>query len=80
MAGIKGNFYHANGSNIQVIDDVSIINSTIGGIKILSGTAVPTVATLAPRGSLYSCTGTVNLYINTGTATVPVWKAIPFTP
>lgn len=50
---------------------------------ILDNAGVPDAsigATFADKGSLCSDTTNGNLYINTGDATTPVWKVVPFTP
>ena len=93
MAYPKGNFYHENGTNVQTIADVAIINSTIsdtvitteditvGTAKILSGAVIPTTE-VQPQGSLYICTltGSVGLYMNTGTSVAPTWELLAITP
>ena len=88
MAYEKGNFYHEDGK--QVVDDVVIKNatmdgatalpsgSTIGGVSVIKLNVVPTTELAAPGTICVSVTtdGTVGVYLQEGTATVPSWSKV----
>lgn len=88
MAYEKGNFYHENGKQIaenvvlkgaSVEDAVDLpAGSTINGVAVIYLTTVPSEELAAPGTLCVSVTtdGTVGLYLQEGTATVPSWAKV----